>query len=90
MAETAPVAVAVETPRHSSVSGLLDYASEQPLAPGTLLRVPLGRRDVPGLVWERRADAPAPPAELRPVTGALTALPPLGADWRALVEFAAA
>jgi len=90
VAETAPVAVAVETPRHSSVSGLLDYASEQPLAPGTLLRVPLGRRDVPGLVWERRADAPAPPAELRPVTGALTALPPLGADWRALVEFAAA
>jgi len=84
------VAVAVETPRHSSVSGLLDYASEWPLAPGTLLRVPLGRRDVPGLVWERRADAPPPPAELRPVTLALTALPPLGADWRALVEFAAA
>ena len=84
------MAVAVETPRHSSVSGLLDYASEWPLAPGTLLRVPLGRRDVPGLVWERRADAPPPPAELRPVTLALTALPPLGADWRALVEFAAA
>ena len=84
------VAVAVETPRHSSVSGLLDYASEQTLPPGTLLRVPLGRRDVPGLVWERRADAPPPPAELRPVTLALTALPPLGADWRALVDFAAA
>ena len=84
------MAVAVETPRHTSISGLLDYGSEQRLVPGTLLRVPLGRRDVPGLVWERRADAPPPPAELRPVTLALTALPPLGADWRALVEFAAA
>ena len=42
------LAVAVETPRHSSVGGLLDYASEQPLPPGTLVRVPLGRREVPG------------------------------------------
>ena len=86
----ATVAVAVETPRHTSVSGLLDYTSEQPLAPGTLVRVPLGRRDVPGLVWERAADAAQPPAVLRPIAIALTALPPLGADWRALVEFAAA
>ncbi|KPF49752.1 primosomal protein N' [beta proteobacterium AAP121] len=84
------VAVAVETPRHTSVSGSLDYTSEQPLAPGTLVRVPLGRRDVPGLVWERSAEAEAPPELLRPVTVALTALPPLGADWRALVAFAAA
>ncbi len=84
------VAVAVETPRHTSVSGLLDYASEQPLAPGTLVRVPLGKRDVPGLVWERGAETEAPPEVLRPVTVALTALPPLGPDWRALVAFAAA
>ena len=85
-----PLAVAVETPRHTSVSGLLDYTSEQPLAPGTLVRVPLGRRDVPGLVWERAADAGPAPQVLRPIAIALTALPPLGADWRALVEFAAA
>jgi primosomal protein N' (replication factor Y) (superfamily II helicase) len=84
------VAVAVETPRHTSVSGLLDYASEQPLAPGTLVRVPLGKRDVPGLVWERASAAGPPPTVLRPITMALSALPPLGADWRALVEFAAA
>ena len=83
-------AVAVETPRHTSVSGLLDYASEQPLAPGTLVRVPLGKRDVPGLVWEPGPEAEAAPPVLRPVTVALTALPPLGADWRALVAFAAA
>ncbi len=89
MAELHATAVAVETPRHTSVSGPLDYASEQTLAPGTLVRVPLGRREVPGLVWERAADSPPPPAELRPIAVALTALPPLGADWRALIEFAA-
>ena len=81
------VAVAVETPRHTSVSGLLDYASEQPLAPGTLVRVPLGKRDVPGLVWERSAETEAPPEVMRPVTVALTALPPpttnaAWASWR--------
>jgi primosomal protein N' (replication factor Y) len=84
------VAVAVETPRHTSISGLLDYTSPQPLAPGTLVRVPLGKRDVPGLVWEADPGAAAPPAALREVAVALSALPPLGADWRALVEFAAA
>ena len=82
--------VAVETPRHAGVANLLDYASEQPLAPGTLVRVPLGRRDVPGLVWDEPAQASAPPADLRPVTEALVALPPLPADWRALIVFAAA
>ncbi len=83
------LAVAVETPRHTSVGGLLDYTSEQPLAPGTLVRVPLGRRDMPGVVWQRAADAPAAPAELRPVSAPLASLAPLSADWRALVDFAA-
>lgn len=82
--------IAVETPRHAGVANLLDYASEQPLAPGTLVRVPLGRRDVPGLVWDAPAPQAATQAELRPVTEALVALPPLPADWRALIVFAAA
>jgi len=83
------LSVAVETPRHTRVAGLLDYASEQPLAPGTLVRVPLGRREVPGIVWPRPADA-EPTEGLRPLAAALTSLPPLGAAWRELVEFAAA
>ena len=85
----AVVSVAVETPRHSRVGGLLDYESEQALAPGTLLLVPLGRREVPGLVWDRPADEGTAPAELRAVSAALLSLPPLAADWRALVAFAA-
>ena len=87
------VSVAVEAPRHASLGALLDYTSEQPLAPGTLLRVPLGRREVPALVWDTPAPAPEDtPAsvELRPVIEALDALPPLPADWRALIAFAAA
>jgi primosomal protein N' (replication factor Y) len=55
-----------------------------------LLRVPLGRREVAGMVWPRAADAVSPAGELRNVAAVLTALPPLGADWRTLVAFAAA
>ncbi len=90
MAEPLIVAVAVETPRHSGVGGLLDYTSERPLAPGTLLRVPLGKREVPGLVWRRRADAAPAPGALRPAGPPLDALPPMADEWRALVDFAAA
>ncbi len=84
------VVVAVETPQHASLGGLLEYQSEQPLAPGTLLRVPLGRRDVPGIVWHGHADGQASEAQLRPIGEALTALPPLGEAWRRLLDFAAA
>ena len=86
------LAVAVETPRHSAVSGPLDYRSEQPLPPGTLVRVPLGRREVPGVVWPRAEGAliDTPADRIKPITTALTALPPLDARWRALAEFAAA
>ena len=89
MTEHTVISVAVETPRHSAVGGLLDYTTPQPLPPGTLLKVPLGRRETPGIVWAQ-APASAPPGvELRPVNAALTSLPPLHAAWRALIDFAA-
>ncbi|ODV10078.1 MAG: primosomal protein N' [Rubrivivax sp. SCN 70-15] len=84
------VTVAVEAPQHAALGTLLDYASEQPLAPGTMVRVPLGRREVPGIVWHRDAAAPATEAQLRPLAEVLAALPPLAAPWRRLVDFAAA
>jgi primosomal protein N' (replication factor Y) (superfamily II helicase) len=85
------VCVAVETPQHSALGDTLDYTSEQPLAPGTLVRVPLGRRTVHGLVWDVPAQpgSAAVPAQLRAVQEALHGLPPLPDDWRALVAFAA-
>ena len=86
------VAVAVETPLHTTVGSLLDYTSEQPLLPGALVHVPLGRRTVPGLVWDAAPDTTAAPDKvaLRPVQQLLAALLPLPADWRALIAFAAA
>ena len=81
--------IAVETPQHAGLAACLDYRSEAPLAPGTLVRVPLGKRDMPGIVWRIGAEGHAPGIELRPVRQALTALPPLSDAWRQLVEFAA-
>ena len=49
---TCHVCVVVHTPAHSQVSGPLTYGSVQPLAPGTLVRVPLGKRETLGVVWD--------------------------------------
>ena len=79
MALTA-IRVVVDAPQYSGVGVALDYLSEQPLAPGTFVRVPLGRREVAGIVWSDAPGAPgAPPAgvELRPVMAALRAFPRL-------------
>jgi primosomal protein N' (replication factor Y) (superfamily II helicase) len=83
--------VAVQTPQHAAIGSLLHYESERSLAPGTLVRVPLGRRDVLGIVWPEH-NTPGrspPPGELRPVSEALSALAPLPAAWCELVRFAA-
>ncbi|MEJ5992593.1 primosomal protein N' [Ramlibacter sp. PS3R-8] len=84
------VHVVVPTPAHSSLSEPLTYASELPLSPGSLVRVPLGKREVCGVVWDAPAEPSAPPpAQLKRVGGVLDGLPPLSAHWRQLVGFAA-
>ncbi len=89
--ETHWLAVAVPTPAHSAVAEPLTYRSAQPLPAGSLVRVPLGRREVLGVVWD--AQPPAPPAALaeraRAIGGALADVPPLDATWRALIAFTA-
>jgi primosomal protein N' (replication factor Y) len=87
-AEPERVQVAVEAPRHSGLDRPLTYTTDRPLAAGTLVRLPLGRREVAGIVWPCAPDLEAP-AELRPVGQALTALPPLTRPWLDLVAFAA-
>jgi primosomal protein N' (replication factor Y) len=84
------LSIAVEMPQHAAIGGLLDYESEQVLPPGTLVRVPLGKREVPGIVWGAADDAALPAHALRSVIEALEGLPPLSSSWRSLVEFAAA
>ncbi len=85
------LAVLVATPAHSSISGPLSYRSELPLAPGTLVRVPFGRREVLGLVWETDADGEAPRLEMedKPILGPLEGITPLSPTWRQLVTFSA-
>ncbi|MDR2324571.1 MAG: primosomal protein N' [Acidovorax sp.] len=84
------VQVAVHTPVHSGVGGLLSYTCATPLLPGTLVRVPLGTRELLGVVWEQAEQAEAlAPEQLKPVRSVLQGLPPLSASWRRLVGFAA-
>ncbi len=88
MPETVALRVAVETPHHTGVSAPLTYTSECLLSPGTLVRAPLGRREVPGVVWRGGGDADDV-AGLRPLAQALRSLPPMTSAWCELVEFAA-
>lgn len=82
--------VVVAAPAHSSIAGPLTYQSESPLPVGSLVRVPLGRREVLGVVWELLADSGALlEMQTRHVAGALEGLPPLSATWRKLVQFTA-
>ena len=83
------IRVAVEAPAHTGLAAPLDYLSERTLSPGTLVRVPFGKREAAGIVWDGAASEPAP-GELKAVAEVLSALPALGAAWCALVEFAAA
>lgn len=84
------IAVVVPTPAHSGVAGPLSYRSELPLAPGALVRVPLGRREVLGVVWDAGTDSlEQGSVQEKPVTAELPGLPPLNAAWRQLVTFTA-
>lgn len=83
--------VAVQTPAHSALGDVLSYASAETPPVGSLLRVPLGRREVLGVAWAVHAleDGAGPAMELKPVAAVLDGLPPLNDAWRDLVAFAA-
>ena len=83
--------VAVQTPAHSQVGGLLSYRSTLVVQPGQLVRVPFGPREVLGVVWAIRETAPAdmPTSAIRDVSGVLEGLAPLDSTWRQLVQFSA-
>ena len=82
--------VVVATPAHSGVGERLSYRSELSLTPGTLVRVPLGSREVLGVVWACAGEPPAglTEAQTKEVSAVLDGLPPLNARWRQLVTFA--
>ncbi len=89
---THQVPVLVQTPAHSQLGAPLTYHSEQPLAPGTLVRVPLGRRETLGVVWDGSATTDGPaldPVRVKAISAVLTGIKPLDEHWRQLVAFAA-
>ena len=79
--------VAVETPQHAGLDLTLDYLSERPLAPGTLVRAPLGKRELLGIVWSGAAGE-VPDGDLKPLQAVLDVLPALDPSWQSLVAFA--
>ena len=85
------IAVVVPTPAHSSIRGPLTYSSELPLPPGTLVRVPLGRREVLGVVWDPGSAISDERNDVvqKAVAETLEAIPQLSSSWRQLVTFCA-
>ncbi|TXT40818.1 MAG: primosomal protein N' (replication factor Y) (superfamily II helicase) [Comamonadaceae bacterium] len=86
--------VLVNSPAYSPMAGVLTYLSPTKLVPGSLVRVPLGQRELLGVVWHdtHTTDPLKPelePSRLRPISATLETLPPLNAHWRALIQFAA-
>ena len=56
--------IAVEIPQHAlNVPSLLSYSSTTDLPLGTLVRVPLGKSEVRGIVWSKQVDLNDPTAD---------------------------
>ena len=83
--------IAVQTPAHSGVAGLLSYRSPAELVPGQLVRVPLGKREVLGVVWRVQTEAPAgiQASAIKDIAAVLDGLTPLDRHWLKLVQFSA-
>ena len=84
------ISVLVQAPAHSGIGGALHYEHGQALAPGTLVRVPLGARETLGVVVPH-LETSSPPAStaLRAVAAVLEDLPPLSPTWLQLIQFTA-
>jgi primosomal protein N' (replication factor Y) len=94
--------VVVATPAHSAIAGPLTYQYETSesalsldgnvsnISPGSLVRVPLGKREVLGVVWELLpSSGQLLEMQTRSIAGLLEGLPALSATWRRLIAFTA-
>src|SRR5438105_429718 len=81
------VRVAVDQP----MPVLFDYRYALPHepAPGMLVLVPFGRREVVGLICEIASTSDVPASKLRSVSRICVDCPPLSTQWIALAGFAA-
>jgi primosomal protein N' (replication factor Y) len=88
----APAAPFVRVALDHPLPALYDYrypADAAPPVPGTLVRVPFGKRDVVGLICEVIAHSEVPAERLKAVHDVCSACPPLSAEWLELASFAA-
>jgi len=84
--------VLVQTPAHATLGSVLSYQSELPLPAGTLVRVPLGKRETLGIVWDAQtaqATGEIDPGKIKSITAALDGIAPLNAAWQQLLTFTA-
>jgi primosomal protein N' (replication factor Y) len=73
-----------------ALEGPYSYVADRPLAPGSLVQVPLGPRDYLGVVWPGEDGQNASPrAKLRPITAVLDT-PPLPTDLVSFIGWVAA
>ena len=84
--------VLIHSPAHAALGPVLTYRSPAPLPVGTLVRVPLGKRETLGVVWDANAaeaTGEMDPGRVRDVAGTLEGIAPLSPRWQQLVGFAA-
>jgi primosomal protein N' (replication factor Y) (superfamily II helicase) len=87
--------IVVQTPAHSPLAGLLTYQSDQHISVGAFVRVPLGSRELLGVVWQKLDSPPAQlfggqgkEIEFKSITADL-GIQPVSASWLRLIAFTA-
>lgn len=88
------IPVLVPTPAHSNLRGPLSYVSEVDLPQGSIVKVPLGQREVLGVVLGaskaiNEDTGQASDYEFKAIASYTQGLAPLGQDWLDLVAFTA-
>ena len=86
------ISVLVHTPAHAALGPVLTYRYGTPLPAGTLVRVPLGKRETLGVVWqdvEHESSGEIDNDKVREIAGVLETVHPLGEAWQQLMRFTA-
>jgi len=86
------ISVLVHTPAHARMEPVLTYRHTAPLPKGTLVRVPLGKRETLGIVWQDAATEGSGELDgdkVRDIAGVLDTVAPLGDEWQQLMRFTA-
>lgn len=87
--ETADTVVSVLVPVAVPVAYSYKVPRGRTVVPGTVVKVPLGPREVIGAVWDETPDPAINPAKLKTISHIYDHTPPLDADLRRFVDWVA-